>query len=238
MDCVELAPLSKESRRMWICDATLTIQNVCAAFPGSSNDFFVWNGTAAKDVVVQAYFEDRCDSGYFLAPWLHVPIPHAAPGSPEFDYTDLHCSACNCVERCIGVLKARWRCLCSERALTYRPTFAGKIINACCVLHNYCPHRGLPNPRPYLEPVLIEPPDFNDLPLGLHALAAAEQQYLINYAHSRKQVVFAELAKRAKLYGKLLRSVSCHRGILAEDKAYTRLATAIAKGLATALATD
>ncbi|XP_052126006.1 putative nuclease HARBI1 [Frankliniella occidentalis] len=174
-----------------ICDATLTIRNVCAAFPGSSNDFFVWSGTVAKDVMVQAYFEDGCwllgDSGYFLAPWLHVPIPHAAPGTPEFDYTQIHCSARNCVERCIGVLKARWRCLCSDRALTYRPTFSGQIINACCALHNYCLFRGLLNPRPYIQRVPVVLPDYNDLPRGLLARAAAEQRHLIYYAHARKQ---------------------------------------------------
>ncbi|KAJ0179164.1 hypothetical protein K1T71_004876 [Dendrolimus kikuchii] len=34
------------------------------------------------------------------------------------------------------VLKARFRCLLAARALHYNPVTAGKIVNACCVLHN------------------------------------------------------------------------------------------------------
>lgn len=37
-----------------------------------------------------------------------------------------------------GVLKTRWRCLRSERGLHYHPTTAGKIVNACVALHNFC----------------------------------------------------------------------------------------------------
>lgn len=43
----------------------------------------------------------------------------------------------NVIERTIGVLKMRWRCLNSERKLHYHPTRAGKIIYACATLHNF-----------------------------------------------------------------------------------------------------
>ncbi|CAL1282031.1 unnamed protein product [Larinioides sclopetarius] len=47
------------------------------------------------------------------------------------------------IERCNGVLKARFRCLSKHRTLHYNPTFAGAIINACVVLHNMCVSKGL-----------------------------------------------------------------------------------------------
>lgn len=70
-----------------------------------------------------------------------TPIVDAPEGSPEQYYTKLHCSARNTVERAIGVLKNRWRCLLRHRVLHYHPDVAAKIINACCVLHNMCINR-------------------------------------------------------------------------------------------------
>lgn len=69
---------------------------------------------------------------------MMTPIVDANPGSPEEHYTKLHTTARNTVERTIGVLKNRWRCLLGHRVLHYHPDVAAKIINACCVLHNMC----------------------------------------------------------------------------------------------------
>lgn len=69
---------------------------------------------------------------------MMTPIVDAPPGSAEEYYTNLHCVARNTVERTIGVLKNRWRCLLGHRVLHYHPDTASKIINACCVLHNIC----------------------------------------------------------------------------------------------------
>lgn len=41
------------------------------------------------------------------------------------------------VERCIGIWKARFRCVMGERELRYNPTKVGHIIYACATLHNY-----------------------------------------------------------------------------------------------------
>ncbi|EFN70789.1 hypothetical protein EAG_07572, partial [Camponotus floridanus] len=45
-----------------------------------------------------------------------------------------------CVGRLFGVLKlcvkATWRCLSRHRVLQYDPGLAGRIVNACAVLHN------------------------------------------------------------------------------------------------------
>lgn len=78
------------------------------------------------------------DSGYPQKPYLMTPILDAAVGSPEYLYTHRHIRTRVCIERCIGLLKTRFRCLSSDRKLRYAPDMAGKIINVCCILHNIC----------------------------------------------------------------------------------------------------
>ena len=67
-----------------------------------------------------------------------TPVLQAAEHTPAFRYTERHRIARNCVERCNGVLKARFRCLLGERVLRYAPDKVGIIVNACCILHNIC----------------------------------------------------------------------------------------------------
>lgn len=76
------------------------------------------------------------DAGYPLQPWLMTPITDAEENTPESRYTAAHIAARNCIERCFGVLKQRFRCLLKHRTLHYSPVRAGKIIKACAVLHN------------------------------------------------------------------------------------------------------
>ncbi|XP_034239382.1 uncharacterized protein LOC117644222 [Thrips palmi] len=159
-----------------ICDSDLNIMNVDARFPGSCNDTYVWNASAARPIVEQAYWEDRCwllgDSGYFTAPWLHTPLPHAERGTPEFYYTQVHCHCRNRVERCIGILKGRFRILGCDRCIHYKDAaFAGNIVNACCVLHNFCNQRGIYQPPPFNDILgnddYVPDDDENDLPLDI-----------------------------------------------------------------------
>ncbi|XP_040069335.2 uncharacterized protein LOC120842339 [Ixodes scapularis] len=56
------------------------------------------------------------------------------------------------VERCIGLLKSRFRCLQGHRALFYHPTTATVIISACAVLHNICLSSNEPEPEPDSDP--------------------------------------------------------------------------------------
>jgi hypothetical protein len=86
-----------------------------------------------------------------------TPIVDAAPGSAEDFYTKRHCAARNRVERTIGLLKARWRCLLKDRVLHYKPEMVAKMVNACCVLHNKCNRSRLPSPDMGSEQVYDEP---------------------------------------------------------------------------------
>lgn len=63
-------------------------------------------------------------------------MPREREGTPRFLYNEVLCSARNCVERLFGVLKSTWKCLSKHRVLQYEPGFAGRIVNACAVLHN------------------------------------------------------------------------------------------------------
>lgn len=68
------------------------------------------------------------DSGYPLLPFLMTPKLNQPPRSPGALYTDAHVRARCSVERTIGVLKGRWRCLRKERGLHYSPEFAGNLF--------------------------------------------------------------------------------------------------------------
>lgn len=56
----------------------------------------------------------------------------------EIKFNEVHSKARSVVERAIGLLKGRFRCLCKQRMLHYKPEVCSKIINACASLHNIC----------------------------------------------------------------------------------------------------
>ncbi|KAL0871460.1 hypothetical protein ABMA27_014991 [Loxostege sticticalis] len=126
---------------MIICDSELNILCMDASSPGSAHDSMVWQGhplsrhlTDLSNNGEQVFLLG--DSGYPLRATMMTPILNTREGSPEHYYYQHHVTARNVVERCIGVLKARFRCLLVARALHYNPITAAKIVNACCVLHN------------------------------------------------------------------------------------------------------
>lgn len=86
------------------------------------------------------------DSGYPLRPWLMTPFLDADAGSPEGMYNQKHIRARVTIENTFGRLKNRWRCLCKDRVLHYKPTKCAQIIQACCVLYNIALDFGVPEP--------------------------------------------------------------------------------------------
>ncbi|KAK3910180.1 Putative nuclease [Frankliniella fusca] len=112
------------------------------------------------------------------------------PGTPGAAYNKLHSKCRNPVERCNGVLKARWRCMSNDLALPYRPEKCGQIINACVVLHNILTSKRLPPPaedQPFqVQPEpdnLVEPGENDDLPVEVLQNADAVRDNLIQHAY-------------------------------------------------------
>ena len=88
------------------------------------------------------------DSGYPLRSWLLTPVrPEPQENTSEYRFNIQHKRVRSLVERCNGLLKGRFRCCLKDRVLRYRPEVAGKIINACVVLHNLCIENNIPPPE-------------------------------------------------------------------------------------------
>ena len=73
------------------------------------------------------------DSAYPLLPWLMTPKMNASTRQ-EDRYNAAHKKGRSTVERCNGLLKARFRCL--TQPMMYSPLKSSRIILACGVLHN------------------------------------------------------------------------------------------------------
>ncbi|KAM7302090.1 putative nuclease HARBI1 [Ixodes scapularis] len=148
---------------MIVCDADLCIQSIDATFPGSVHDSFVWRMSFLREAFLQGHAvrENECllgDSGYPLEPWLMTPVPgnHAA-ATDEARFNRAHRSTRSVVERCIGMLKNRFRCLQRYRTLQYDPIRSCNITTACAILHNVCLYINVPEPVPEPEPVPAVP---------------------------------------------------------------------------------
>ncbi|XP_041970725.1 putative nuclease HARBI1 [Aricia agestis] len=161
-----------------ICDADLKILSVNSKFGGSTHDSFIWLASHVESYVrgINLGGENVWllgDSGYPLRPWLMTPLLNANPGTREERYTRRHVQARSSIERCFGLLKARWRCLLHDRVLHYHPEMASKIVHACCVLHNIALHANVASP-----PLHELPPDLQDDDGELHLENTSNDDYL------------------------------------------------------------
>ncbi|XP_049271215.1 putative nuclease HARBI1 [Rhipicephalus sanguineus] len=106
---------------MLVCNADLRILVVDARFPGSCHDSWVWTHSLAAQ----------------LQPGEYLLVPDNPAGhTSEGQYNKQHASMRNVVERCIGVLKSKFRCLRHFRTMLYNPDRAARIVYACVALHN------------------------------------------------------------------------------------------------------
>ncbi|KAH7950532.1 hypothetical protein HPB49_025508 [Dermacentor silvarum] len=122
----------------------MRILAVDALRPGSDHDAHVWRTTWLRRRFQEGHIAKAGehllgDSGYPLEPWLLTPVPgHPPAHTAEGRYNTAHASMRSVVERCIRLLKSRFRCLQRYRALHYEPDRAANIVAACAVLHNLC----------------------------------------------------------------------------------------------------
>ncbi|KAL6468330.1 hypothetical protein MHYP_G00240070 [Metynnis hypsauchen] len=88
------------------------------------------------------------DSGYALQTWLMTPLCNPQTDR-ERRYNSLHSRTRSVVERAIGQLKSRWRCLDRTGGmLLYRPEKLCRIVRACGVLHNVAHRTAIVRTRP------------------------------------------------------------------------------------------
>ncbi|KAM7289321.1 putative nuclease HARBI1 isoform X1 [Ixodes scapularis] len=143
---------------MVVCDADCRIMCIDPRYPGSVHDSFVWQFSWLRNQLEQGQVprDGRFllgDSGYPLEPWLITPVPgNHATSTACGRFNKAHSSIRSVVERCIGLLKNRFRCLQRHRALYYHPSTATAIISACAVLHNICLASREPEPESDSDP--------------------------------------------------------------------------------------
>ncbi|XP_017461305.1 PREDICTED: putative nuclease HARBI1, partial [Rhagoletis zephyria] len=124
-------------------DYKQNIRFVDARYPGSNHDSHIWNVSTLKQHLDQNLPTNTWilgDAGYPLGRNIMTPFRNTVDGSPQRNYNKIHAKARNSVERTIGVLKSKFRCLLSARGLHYAPEKAMQIVNDCCALHNISQH--------------------------------------------------------------------------------------------------
>ncbi|XP_017478160.1 PREDICTED: putative nuclease HARBI1 [Rhagoletis zephyria] len=132
---------------MIICDFRMIIRAVDACHPGSSHDSFIFNQSNAKHYLESKYEAgDHSswllgDSGYGLEPFLLTPYRDPSAGTSEHVFNLQHAKARNIIERVIGVLKSRFKCL--QQILPYTPQKVVQIVNICSTLHNKCRYHNI-----------------------------------------------------------------------------------------------
>lgn len=125
----------------------MKVRAVDSCRPGSCHDSFIWNMSSARNFLLNAYSNgDKNswllgDSGYALEPFLLTPYKDVRAETREHKFNKKHASGRNIVERTIGVLKSRFRCLMGT--MLFSPQKVVKIINVCCALHNICREYGV-----------------------------------------------------------------------------------------------
>ncbi|XP_045076311.1 putative nuclease HARBI1 [Coregonus clupeaformis] len=126
-----------------ICDAQMRLTNIVARWAGSTHDSYILTNSMVGMRLQAGRVRDGWllgDSGYPLKTWLLTPLTN-----PQTDRERRYNDARSVVERAIGQLKCRWRCLDRTGGmLLYRPDKVCRIILACGVLHNVAHRHGIP----------------------------------------------------------------------------------------------
>ena len=124
------------------------------------------------------------DRGYPLKPGLLTPIA-LTETAEEAHFNTAHALVRSVVERSIGMLKGRWRCLdASGGRLLYDPKKVCQVILGCCVLHNICVSRGIELAE---EKMCMDPDDHPPIPAGenMHITALRRRRELIHQLYQQ-----------------------------------------------------
>ncbi|KOB64585.1 Uncharacterized protein OBRU01_24000 [Operophtera brumata] len=135
-----------------VADEKCRILAINPKFGGASHDAFVWENSQLNTYMQTLHQSGESvwllgDSGYAQRPWLMTPYSNPAPGTAAESYNKVHSRARVTIENTFGRLKNRWRCVCKDRVLHYKPEKCAQIILACSVLHNIALDFGVPDPQ-------------------------------------------------------------------------------------------
>ncbi|CAN1286939.1 Protein ALP1-like [Linum perenne] len=132
-----------------VCNSDMEFIYTLAGWEGSAHD-----GRVLRDALIRPnglkvskghYY--LCDAGYsncegFLAPYqgqrYHLKewgTGRSRQRTPEELFNMRHSSARNTIERAFDILKMRWAIL--RDTTWFSPRVVGRIVNACCLLHNF-----------------------------------------------------------------------------------------------------
>ncbi|XP_055910925.1 putative nuclease HARBI1 [Eupeodes corollae] len=127
---------------MIVCDYKMNVRFVDSRYSGANHDSFVYNLSEYKEMLNELDENTFIlgDAGYPLEKHLMTPFRLAESGSAESRFNTIHAQTRNIIERTIGVIKSKFRCLLSARGLHYSPERAAKFVNASCALHNISQH--------------------------------------------------------------------------------------------------
>ncbi|XP_028980658.2 putative nuclease HARBI1 [Esox lucius] len=102
----------------------MRLTNIVARWPGSTHDSYILTNSMVGMRLQAGRVRDGWllgDSGYPLKTWLLTPLTNPQTDR-ERRYNDAHSRTRSVVERAIGQLKCRWRCLDRTGGmLLYRP---------------------------------------------------------------------------------------------------------------------
>ena len=134
--------------------------DISAGFPGSIHDPRVLRmsglyGRVLRNEILQGPYINLNgvsvgplivgDSAYPIFPWLLKPYQNVRNLDPtKVQFNTVLSKIRVIVERALGVLKGRWRCLRKE--LEILTENVPGTIAACCILHNICIENGEPDP--------------------------------------------------------------------------------------------
>ncbi|KAL0334035.1 UNVERIFIED_CONTAM: hypothetical protein Sangu_1559700 [Sesamum angustifolium] len=130
-----------------VCDANLKFLYVLPGWEGSASDARVLRDALQRPNGLKVYSDKYylVDAGYtngpgFLAPYRATRYHlNEWKGNTPTNFKELfnlrHSSARNAIERTFGLLKKRWAIL--RTASFYNVKTQIRIINACCILHNF-----------------------------------------------------------------------------------------------------
>ncbi|XP_020782813.1 putative nuclease HARBI1 [Boleophthalmus pectinirostris] len=127
-----------------ICDASCKITQVYANFPATTPD-----ATILEKSEIPSMFEKEPapegwllgDTAYPLKTWLIPPFGRPKT-KPELLFNIWHLEAFSAMDKTVGMLKKRFRCLDKPSGIQYSPQKVGMFFVASCVLHNMALRHG------------------------------------------------------------------------------------------------